>query len=761
MAGPADRRDTWNALPPTDALPTQITRVAQLLLDDLLRSSLIPRQDWEALPEADRDALRRLTSTEALLTGLSQHRLLTDYQATRLRAGQLSGLLFGNYRVLDRLGGGGMGIVFKAEHLLLRRPVALKVLSGPAEDDAEALARFLAEIHHVAELRHPNIVAALDAGVTRGSGLEPADRYYLVMELVLGEDLDRHVRRHGPLPPAHACDLVCQVASALAEAHDHGLVHRDIKPSNVLVTPEGQAKLLDFGLARHVQSRHLTQPGTLLGSLDYMAPEQAGSAGAVDHRADLYALGGLLCWCLTGQPPFPAPAGFAEILLTRQSQPPPSLCRARPDLPAELDAVLARLMALRPDDRFANARAVIGALLPFLAAASGSLLPQAGAAPRPAVPPGEAVGAGRPARVLVVDDDPVGRLLCRGVLESRGMRCDEAVNGRQALEAVRERPFDVILLDIHLPEVEGPEVLRRLREQPPGPNLKVIMLSGEVSPDEMSALLAAGADDFLPKPASAPQLLARVKSALALKDAQDRSDQLNRNLLAVNAELERGLRLSAADLTGSRNALLLALAEVAELRHGGRGAHLVRMQRSCRLLAEEAAARPAFADQIDSTFLDMLECCAPVHDVGMAALPDHLVRKAGKLDVEERLVMQTHTTAGADLLQGIARRHRSALAILQMTADIARHHHEAYDGSGYPDRLAGAAIPLAARIVALADVYDALRCRRPWRPALAHQFAVELMTEGLPGRFGPQLVQVFRDCAPRLDRIVRDVPEQA
>ncbi len=707
MAGPADRRDTWTALPATDALPTQITRVAQLLLDDLLRSSLVPRQDWEALSEADRDALRRLTSTEALLTGLSQHRLLTDYQAGRLRAGQFSGLLFGNYRVLDRLGGGGMGIVFKAEHLLLRRPVALKVLSGPAEDDAEALARFLAEIHHVAELRHPNIVAALDAGLTRGSGLEPADRYYLVMELVPGEDLDRHVRRHGPLSPARACDLVCQVASALAEAHDHGLVHRDIKPSNVLVTPEGQAKLLDFGLARHVQSRHLTQPGTLLGSLDYMAPEQAGSAGAVDH---------------------PAPASFAEVLLTRQSQPPPSLCRARPDLPAELDAVLARLMALRPDDRFANARAVIGALLPFLASASGSLLPQAGAAPRPAVPPGEATGAARPARVLVVDDDPVGRLLCRGVLESRGIRCDEAVNGRLALEAVRERPFDVVLLDIHLPEVEGPEVLRRLREQPPWPNLKVIMLSGEVGPDEMSALLSAGADDYLPKPASAPQLLARVKSALALKDAQDRSDQLNRNLLAVNAELERGLRLSAADLTGSRNALLLALAEVAELRHGGRGAHLVRMQRSCRLLAEEAASRPAFADQIDSTFLDMLECCAPMHDVGMAALPDHLVRKSGKLDVEERLVMQTHTTAGADLLQGIARRHRSALAI---------------------------------RIVALADVYDALRSRRPWRPALAHQFAVELMTEGLPGRFDPQLVQVFRGCAPRLDRIVRDVPEQA
>ena len=119
------------------------------------------------------------------------------------------------------------------------------------------------------------------------------------------------------------------------------------------------------------------------------------------------------------------------------------------------------------------------------------------------------------------------------------------------------------------------------------------------------------------------------------------------------------------------------------------GAHLLRLQRYARCLAEEANALPAFAGQIDANFIDMLECCVPLHDIGQAALPDHILRKAGKLDHEERLIMQTHTTLGADILQGIARKHRFALTLLQMAADIARHHHEGYDGRGYPDRLEG------------------------------------------------------------------------
>ena len=285
------------------------------------------------------------------------------------------------------------------------------------------------------------------------------------------------------------------------------------------------------------------------------------------------------------------------------------------------------------------------------------------------------------------------------------------------------------------------------------------MLSGQVGLDEMAELLAAGADDYLPKPTSTPQLVGRVKAALALKDAQDRSDLLNGNLLAVNAEMEKSLHAGVKDLIESRNALLLSLAELAEMRTGQPGSSLLRIQRCCRCLAEEAAGQPVFGGQIDANFVAMVESCAPLHDIGVAALPDYILQSTKKYDREERLVMQTHTSIGADILQGIARRHRSAIALLQTAADIARHHHEAYDGSGYPDRLVGRAIPLSARIVAFADVYDALRSRRPHRPALAHVFAVELMTEGLPGRFDPNLLLAFRRCAPQFERIIREVPD--
>ena len=177
-----------------------------------------------------------------------------------------------------------------------------------------------------------------------------------------------------------------------------------------------------------------------------------------------------------------------------------------------------------------------------------------------------------------------------------------------------------------MPEMTGLEVLPHLREARPGPHLKIILFSGRVSPDELAQLLLAGADDFLTKPFSLVQLQARVQAALRLKDAQDRSDLLNRHLLAVNAELEQNLTARDSDLVQARNALVLALAKLVEQRDSETGAHLVRLQRYCRCLAEEAALLPSFAGQIDANFIQMLECCAPLHDIGKVGLPDHILR---------------------------------------------------------------------------------------------------------------------------------------
>lgn len=738
---------------------TKVLTPSQVLVEELLRRSLILNEEWEALPAEVTNALKQEKHREQLLLHLVTHKLLTSYQAERIEAGQWGGLILGNYRILGKLGSGGMGVVLQAEHLLMRHLVAIKILPNPY-DDIQALPRFLAEIRHVTALHHPNIVAALDAGRTLPTEWENPNWYYLVMEYVPGTNLEHYVRNLGPLTIAKACDLICQVASGVAEAHKHELLHRDIKPSNIMVTPEGQAKLTDFGLARTFQDRHLTKPGTVLGTIDYIAPEQASDSTAIDARADLFSLGATLYWCLTAQAPFPPSGSLIQDLARRQTQAAPSLRSLRLDAPLELSAVVSRMMALRPEDRYPSAQAIIQALLPYLQPSSSPRLLQSTSASVVGIAPPEGHAPGRERKVLIVDDSPTQRTLTRFILESEGIDCSEVGDGPAALNEVHGGGYDLVLLDIQLPGMGGKEILQALRTQPPCPNLKVMMLSGEVDVDAMAGLLAAGADDYLQKSASVPQLIARVKAALAHKEAQDRSDFLNCQLLALNAELERNLSASSGDMVHARNGLILALAELGELRTHHGAAHLARLQRFVQLLASEAARVSAFAGQIDAAFIDMLQACAPLHDIGQVALPDHILQKAGKLDQEERLILQSHTTIGADILQGIARRHRSALGFLQMAIDISRHHHESFDGTGYPDRLAGAEIPLSARLVTVADVYDALRSRRPQRPPLAHLLAVELMTSGMPTHFDPHLLALFQQHADHFEAIYQEAPDQ-
>jgi len=725
-----------------------------------LESSLVLAEDWDQIPQALRDELRACTDTQSLLSRLVNHTLLTEYQSARVEAGTTFGLILGNYRVLDRLGVGGMGVVFRAEHILMRRQVAIKVLPLGPDQDQRILRRFLTEIRAIAQLQHPNIVAAFDAGQAGSQDANTPVLHFFVMEYVPGQDLEEYVTDNGPQSAAKACDLMHQVASALAEAHNHNLVHRDIKPSNIRITPEGQAKLLDFGLARHFRTG-VTEPGVLLGTVDYMAPEQVQDAHGVDIRADLYALGGTLYWCLTGQPPFPSSGNVVRELTARVKQQPPSVRVKRPDLPEELDAVISRLMALSPEDRYATPQAVMRALLPFLRPELRDhlLLPLGAPLNDRHDPEGENAAVNTNARrILLVDDQQEIRTFCRCVLQADGFQCDEAKGGLEALEVVKTKPYDLIVLDIDMPDMQGTEVCRRLRENPPSPHLKVLMVSGLNNADTMAKMLLAGADDFVTKPFSVVQLQGRIKASLRLKDAQDRSDLLNQHLLTINHELEQSLGSRDSDLVQARNALVLALAKLVEHRASEKGSHLVRLQRYCRTLAEEAARTPTFAAQLDPNFIEMLECCAPLHDIGKVGLPDHILLKPGKLDADERVIMQAHTLIGADTLQEVLQHHGSALAFLQTAIDITRHHHERFDGHGYPDRLAGSDIPLAARLVAVGDVYDALRCRRPYKPALSHLAALQVMT-GQAGQFDPALMPIVQRCAQQFERIFRELPD--
>jgi response regulator RpfG family c-di-GMP phosphodiesterase len=741
------RFPTFRQPPPADGL-----------LADLLQASFVLTEDWEQLRATAREEIATAADAATLLARLVEHGLLTAYQARRIETGSTFGLALGNYRILDRLGAGGMGVVFRAEHTRMRRQVAIKVLPLSPEQDQRILRRFLTEIRAIAQLQHPNIVGAIDAGEAHNGDQNNPVLHFFVMEYVPGQDLEELVRQQGHLEPAKATDVIHQIASALAEAHKHALVHRDIKPSNIHLTPEGQAKLLDFGLARHF-AHGVTEPGTVLGTLDYMAPEQVQDAHGVDIRADLYALGGTLYWCLTGQPPFPARDNVVQELAARLTQQPPSARARRPEVPAELDAVVRKMMALAPQDRYQTPQAVMKALLPFLKPDLRDDQPAGGQLERPLSGSLAGESGAKVHRVLLVDDDADIRMFCRYVLQSDGLSCDEAGSGTEALAAVKKRPYDLIVLDINMEDMTGTEVCKRLREQPPVPNLKVIMASGNSNADLMAQMLLAGADDFITKPFSVLQLQARAKAALRLKDAQDRTDQLHNHLLKVNRELEESLGSRDTALVHARNGLVLALAKLVEQRSSETAAHLTRVQRYSRCLAEEAARCPSFGTQISPDFIEILECCAPLHDIGLVGLPDHILLKPGKLDPDERVLMQAHTIIGADTLEQVAQQHGSAMAFLQMAVDIIRHHHERFDGKGYPDRLAGSDIPLAARLVTIADVYDALRSRRSWKPALSHAAAVQVMLDSSVGQFDPGLLAVFQRCAPQFERIYRELPD--
>ncbi len=729
------------------------------ILRRLLDSALIAAEDWEQLPDGTRAEMNQCTAPDRLLPLLVEHRLLTPYQAQCIDTGRAENLLLGNYRVLDRLGSGGMGVVFKAEHVHLRRPVAVKVLPLAANLDPRLDQRFLREVRLLAQLQHPHIVAAIDAGTLSTGDPPTAVLRYFVMEFVPGQDLEELIKEKGFLSVARACELAYQIAGALAEADRHHLVHRDVKPSNIRVTPDGRAKLLDFGLARHVPSR-LTEPGTLLGSMDYMAPEQACDAGAVDIRADLYGLGGTLFWCLTGQTPFGPRESILQQVASRVTQPPPSVRAYRPEVPEELDAVLARMMATQPADRFLTPRAVMQALLPFRRPeVRESILlapPGGGSCPEDAGP-----GADMPRsnQVLLVTDDAAVAAFCRDNLEAAGFVCDAQTNGLLALEAARAKPYTLVIVDLDGLNIEPPLFCRKLRRLPHCPNLKIILLSGELPAEQLTRFLLEGADEVLPKPAQADTWTARIKAVLRLKEAQDRGDWVNRHLIATNQKLKQKLTTRDSDLVRARHAMVMGLAKLVRYRENASDAHLLRLERYCRCLAEEAAKLPEFADQIDANFVDLLCCCAPLHDIGKVGLPDYILMKPGKLEADERIIMQSHTITGADLLAAIAKQQGSPLAFLKMAPEIARHHHERFDGTGYPDGRAGRDIPLAARLVAVADVYDALRSRRVYKPALPHAASVQVIQKGAGEQFDPALIQAFERCAPQFEQIYRELPD--
>jgi hypothetical protein len=349
------------ALPPPPApkplagLPTVAAFVRALRETELLSPSLLEEVVLLAAAAADPKALAR---------ELLRRNWLTAFQVNQVLQGRAAGLVLGSYLLLERLSAGGMGRVFKARHRMMNRTVAVKLIHPEHVGSAEAAARFRREILAAARLSHPNIVILHDA-------TQAGDTPFLVMEYVEGIDLDRLVREQGPRPVAAACEMARQAALGLQHAHERGLVHRDVKPANLLLAKDGTVKVFDFGLARFSHLAiddqtlaQLTRQGAVIGTVDFMAPEQAADARAVDVRADVYGLGATLYFVLTGKPPFPGGA-MGRKLRRIEREEPQRVEALRPEVPPALADVVRRMMAKEVEDRYQTPAEVAAALAPF------------------------------------------------------------------------------------------------------------------------------------------------------------------------------------------------------------------------------------------------------------------------------------------------------------------------------------------------------------------------------------------------------------
>jgi serine/threonine protein kinase len=334
----------------------------QTFVDQLVESQLVTAEEIQQFLESFPEE-RRPRDGEQLARELVRQKKLTAYQAKTIYQGKGKNLTLGNYRILDKLGQGGMGMVLKAEHRRMERLVALKVLSPQIVKQPGALQRFLREVKAAARLSHPNIVTAHDAD-------EVKDTHFLVMEYVDGQDLSSLVHQQGRLPVEKALNCVLQAARGLDYAHRRGVIHRDIKPSNLLLDRDGTVKVLDMGLARLEQEAFaqtdLTGTGMMMGTIDYMSPEQAIDTKHADARSDIYSLGCTLYFLLTGHPVFDGQTAMGKLLAHREA-PVPSLVGRESGLSdspllRKVDALFARMVAKRAEDRPATMALVISEL---------------------------------------------------------------------------------------------------------------------------------------------------------------------------------------------------------------------------------------------------------------------------------------------------------------------------------------------------------------------------------------------------------------
>jgi putative two-component system response regulator len=599
-------------------------------------------------------------------------------------------MTLGAYRIMERIGRGGMATVFRAYHPALDRFVAIKVLPEFFADEPDYRERFQQEARSVARLQHPNILEIFDYGYHNGIA-------YLVLELIEGGTLADRVGK--PMELREVVHLLEPVGGALDHAHAQGILHRDIKPSNILIQRDGTPMLADFGLAKTAGAiRRLTSSGTVMGTPEYMSPEQAADE-TLGPASDEYSLAVVAYEMLTGRVPFLGDTP-AAVLLSHVTKAMPATRELRGELSAHIEDVLRRALAKRPEDRYPSASAFVAALKPA-AWPGGHLSEQSGSPPTRRLSLAE-----RTPVVLVVDDSTANRELIEACLAGVECHVRTAEDGQNALNSVLKSPPDLVLLDVQMPGMDGYEVCRRIKANPASRLVPVVMITSLDETNDRIQALESGADDYMTKPVDRVELVARVRSALRLKGVYDSLD--------------------------SAEQVIFALAAAVEAKDPFTEAHTQRVAEAARAIGTRMG--------LPVPDLEALYRGGLIHDIGKIGIPDAILLKPGPLDLEEETTMHLHPLIGENIVAPL----RSGASLLP----IIRNHHERFDGTGYPDRLAGANIPRLARIVSVCDAFDALVNDRPYRARKSLDEAVSILMAGAGRQWDPEVVALLASDVP-------------
>lgn len=358
------------------------------------------------------------------------------------------------------------------------------------------------------------------------------------------------------------------------------------------------------------------------------------------------------------------------------------------------------------------------------------------------------------ATILIVDDEPTNITILTELLKGQ-YRVLAAVNGVQALQrAQSDRPPDLILLDIMMPGMNGYEVLKELKSKVRTNEIPVLFVTALSEVGNEAQGFELGAVDYITKPFSPAAVYARVKTHLELSQ--------NRNLLiSQKAVLEDMVEQRTAELALTQDATIYSLASLAETRDPETGGHIRRTQHFLKALAERLASRSKYRPSLNGNSIDLLFKSAPLHDIGKVGVPDQVLLKPGPLTEEEFSIMKLHTSFGRNALAQAVKVLGGSTTFLDLAMEIAYTHHEKWDGSGYPQGLKADGIPLSGRLMAVADVYDALTTRRVYKPAFSHEKAVSIIVEGSGKHFDPILVEVFLEVQEEFKEIARKFSDES